>query len=191
MSARSEAAKKATHDEAVKVAAALAQTGPGALIRGRRISNDDYSLLDDDAPLPAAGKVIVSWNRWQQEHESLRAAALQVGVRIPNTLDLAQSWSLLEGRPLIALEFPAFPDGRAYSQARLLRDRYGYAGEIRATGSAVVRDQLQGMERCGIDAFELRADQDVSACIAAFDDFSTSYQTAADGATSVFRRRRA
>ncbi|WP_240433631.1 DUF934 domain-containing protein [Solimonas sp. K1W22B-7] len=91
--------------------------------------------------------------------------------------------------PLINLEFPGFADGRAYSQARILRDRHGYRGEIRASGGAVVRDQLHGMARCGINSFELRADQDPQVCLAAFEDFGLAYQPAADGALTVLRRR--
>ena len=160
-----------------------------ALIRNRQVVEDDCLTLADDTPLPPAGRVIVSLARWQKEADVLRATSLTVGVRIPNTADLAQAWPSLAERPLIALEFPAFPDGRAYSQARLLRDRYAYRGEIRATGAAVVRDHLFGMHRCGIDAFELRADQDPAVCLGAFRDFSLGYQPAADGQPLIFRRR--
>lgn len=161
-----------------------------ALICRRAVVVDDWAALDDDAPPPGAGRVIVSLARWQKDHAALRASGLEVGVRIPNTTDLALAWPQLADRPLLALEFPAFPDGRAYSQARLLRDRYRFAGEIRATGASVVRDQLQGMERCGIDSFALRADQDSAACLAAFADFTLAYQPAADGQRTVRDRRR-
>jgi len=160
------------------------------LIRDRQLSANDWTLLDDDDALPASGNVIVSLKRWQEQAATLRASALAVGVRIPNTVDLALLWPDIADRPLINLEFPSFADGRAYSQARLLRDRYGYGGEIRASGAAVVRDQLHGMQRCGIDAFELRDDQDPAVCLAAFTDFRAAYQPAADCATTVFQSRR-
>jgi uncharacterized protein (DUF934 family) len=156
-----------------------------SLIRDRQIVEDDYTLLDDDAPLPPSGYVIVSLARWQRDAASLRATALNVGVRIPNTLDVTTVWTELAERPLLNLEFPAFGDGRAYSQARLLRDRYAYAGEIRASGAAVVRDQIHGMHRCGINSFELRADQDAHQCLTAFDDFRAAYQPAADQRLTV------
>lgn len=159
------------------------------LIRDREIVADDYILLADDAPLPASGKLIVSLARWQQEAEALRTSGLGIGVRIPNTVDVATLWPELADRPLINVEFPGFGDGRAYTQARLLRERYGYAGEIRASGAAVVRDQIHGMHRCGINSFELRADQDPAVCLNAFEDFRRAYQPAADHSEIVARAR--
>jgi uncharacterized protein (DUF934 family) len=159
------------------------------LIRKRALAADEFVMLADDAPLPASGSVIVSLARWQKEGDTLRAGGLCTGVRIPNTADLAQVFAQIADRPVIALEYPAFPDGRAHSQARLLRDRYRYAGEVRATGAAVVRDHLQAMERCGIDAFLLRADQDVADCLAAFTDFTLAYQPATDDLPLVARLR--
>lgn len=161
------------------------------LIRDRQIVDNDYVLLADDAALPAGGKVIVTLARWQKEAAALRASGLVVGVRIPNTLDVATAWPELADRPLINVEFPGFGDGRAYTQAQLLRDRYHYAGEIRASGAAVVRDQIHGMDRCGINGFELRADQDATVCLTAFDDFRRAYQPAADRRDIVSRLRAA
>jgi uncharacterized protein (DUF934 family) len=164
------------------------------LIRNRQIVSDDRQWLDDEDALPDDGTpVIVSWTRWQallegaEEDDGRHANA---GVQIPNTLDLAEGWPHIARRSLIALDFPAFGDGRAYSQARLLRDRYGFGGEIRAAGQAVVRDQLFGLARCGVDSFQLRADQDPEACLAAFDTFSDAYQPACDGVEPIWKRRR-
>lgn len=159
------------------------------LIRDQQLVEHDYPLLADDASLPASGKLIVSLERWRKEGEALRAPALSVGVRIPNTVNVEDLWAEISDRPLINLEFPGFADGRAYSQARVLRDRYGYRGEIRASGGAVVRDQLHSMARCGINGFELRPDQDPQVCLKAFEDFGLAYQPAADGALTVLRRR--
>lgn len=159
------------------------------LIKNRQVVDDDFVRLADDAPVPQAGKIILSLARWQAENVALRGTGLTIGVRIPNTSDIDQIWPMLQGLPLIALEFPAFGDGRAYSQARLLRDRYHFRGEIRALGAAVVRDQLFGMDRCGITAFELRADQDLPTCLGAFNDFTHAYQGAADQLHPVSRQR--
>lgn len=165
-----------------------------ALIRNREIIADDRRWLDDEAALPGDdAPVIVSWDRWQALLDGASeddGRYPQVGVQIPNTLDLAEGWQQVAQRPLIALDFPAFPDGRAYSQARLLRDRYAFAGEIRAAGDAVVRDQLFGLERCGVNAFQLRADQDPEGCLAAFETFSDAYQPACDGVQPIWKRRR-
>jgi len=97
--------------------------------------------------------------------------------------------NLYYAQPLIALEIPKMADGRAYSQARVLRERYAYRGEIRAQGD-VLHDLLFNMARCGINAFELRADQDAQDCLRAFADFDLAYQQAADGVETVLQQRR-
>jgi len=89
----------------------------------------------------------------------------------------------------IAVRFPAFGDGRGYSIARLLRERYGYRGELRAIGE-VARDHLYFMAQCGFDAFELRAGEDPKEALAAFNDFSEAYQATAARPLPLFRRRR-
>lgn len=148
-----------------------------------------WPQLVDEVAVPAEGRVIVSLARWQQEELATQPLASALGVKIPNTADVEQLWPVLSGAALICLDFPSFGDGRAYSQARLLRDRYGYAGEIRATGAAVVADQIHGMLRCGISSLELRADQDVETCLQAMRGFSAAYQPAADRLTPVSRLR--
>ena len=90
--------------------------------------------------------------------------------------------------PLIGLNFPIFSDGRSYSNARELRDFYGYKGEIRAIGD-VLRDQLYYMKRCGFDTFSIRHDQDPDSCLQAFHDFNTGYQASIDQPQPLFRRR--
>jgi uncharacterized protein (DUF934 family) len=161
------------------------------LIRDQRIVADDYVAYDDETLLPRSGKIIVSLARWQKEGESLRKLPLEVGVRIPNTAEVPAIWPQLKDRSLIVLEFPAFGDGRAYSQAQLLRQRYQFTGDVRATGAAVVRDQIHNMRRSGIDSFLLRSDQDAQACLGAYNDFTLAYQNGADSITpTVLRRRR-
>jgi len=95
----------------------------------------------------------------------------------------------LERLKAIAVRFPAFGDGRGYSIARLLRERYGYRGELRAIGE-VARDHLYFMAQCGFDAFELRAGEDPKEALAAFNDFSDSYQATVALPLPLFRRRR-
>jgi uncharacterized protein (DUF934 family) len=89
---------------------------------------------------------------------------------------------------LVAVNFPTFGDGRGYSIARLLRERHGYKGELRAIGE-VVRDHLFFMASCGFDAFLLRDDQDPEEALTAFGDFSDAYQASADRPLPLFRRR--
>lgn len=161
------------------------------LIRGGRVVAEDAPVLTDDAPLPRVGRVIVTLARWQAEHGTLAGHTPKVGVLLPNTVDLAEVWTQVADRDLICLSFPAFGDGRAYSQARLLRERYGYAGEIRATGAAVVVDQAAELLRCGFDAFALRADQNPDRFIERLEAArSQAWYQAPSAQTPVFARRR-
>jgi uncharacterized protein (DUF934 family) len=94
----------------------------------------------------------------------------------------------LEGVTRVEVNFPKFGDGRGYSIARLLRERYGYRGELRAVGQ-ITRDLLLFLESCGFDAFELREGEDAHQAIAAFGDFSESYQASVARPQPLFRRR--
>lgn len=160
------------------------------LILNREIIANDLTLLDDEAAVPASGKAVVSLARWQLQNAELRQAKAEIGVRLPNTVDVATIWADLKDRKLIVVNFPGFGDGRAYSQARLLRDRYDFQGDIVAIGGAVVRDQIHGMHRSGINGFVLRADQDPKVCLTAFSDFTTPYQKASDRGTAIVREQR-
>src|SRR5690606_585450 len=94
----------------------------------------------------------------------------------------------LDSFAVIALNFPVFSDGRNYSNARLLRDRYQYQGELRSIGD-VLRDQLFFMRRCGFNAYALREDHDPHPALASLQDFSEVYQSATDQPLPLFRRR--
>jgi uncharacterized protein (DUF934 family) len=96
----------------------------------------------------------------------------------------------LEGVSRIDVNFPKFGDGRGYSIGRLLRERYGYRGELRAVGH-ITRDLLFYMESCGFDAFELREGEDPHEALAGFEDFSESYQASVARPIPLFRRRTA
>ncbi|MNV80108.1 hypothetical protein D3C71_1736900 [compost metagenome] len=108
---------------------------------------------------------------WLQSHEQIE--------------DIVDDLKYLQ---VIALDFPAFTDGRHFSSARLLRERYGYQGEIRAIGD-VLRDQLFFMQRCGFDAFAVRPDRDPYDALKGLSDFSVTYQTGVDQPLPLFRRR--
>ncbi|MFK7991199.1 MAG: DUF934 domain-containing protein [Sandaracinaceae bacterium] len=151
----------------------------------RRAVDDPWTRLEEDAPR-SDGDVIVSWARWTA---GLEPGPGRVGVVVPGGVDPAEVATKLDGVALIAIEFPKFTDGRGYSLARLLRDRYGYTGELRAVGH-VLRDQLHYMARCGIDSFDLFDGKDVEDAIQAFSDFHGSYQPAADGNMPAWKRPR-
>jgi uncharacterized protein (DUF934 family) len=94
----------------------------------------------------------------------------------------------LEGVARVEVSFPKFGDGRGYSIARLLRERHGYRGELRAVGH-ITRDLLFFLESCGFDAFELREGEDPHEALASFEDFSESYQASVARPAPLFRRR--
>ena len=94
----------------------------------------------------------------------------------------------LEGVARVEVNFPKFSDGRGYSIARLLRERHGYRGELRAVGH-ITRDLLFYLESCGFDAFELREGEDPREALAGFEDFSESYQASVARPVPLFRRR--
>ncbi len=148
------------------------------IIRNRRIVDDDWIHVADDAPVPTDGKVFVSLDRWQSERETLVARDGALGVVLPNTVDPRDLESDLAHFAAIAVDFPVYRDGRGFSIARLLRERLKYAGEIRAVGN-VLRDQILFMERCGFDAYEVQEGKSLESVLAGFDDFSVTYQDAA------------
>ena len=94
----------------------------------------------------------------------------------------------LPGLKLVAVNFPKYADGRGYSIGRLLRERYGYKGELRAIG-VVARDHLQLLAQCGFDSFQLREGEDAAEALAGLADFSESYQASAAQPVPLFRRR--
>jgi len=156
------------------------------VIKQRKIVDDGWTLLETDAPVPPSGDVIVSLTQWNAGHAAFSQRSGQVGVRLRSD-ELPEQIEALDRVPLIAVEFPKFADGRGYSSARLLRDRFGYKGELRAVGD-VLRDQLFYMARVGFDSFALKAGKDIEGALLAFDDFSVSYQPAADDQRPLFRR---
>lgn len=152
------------------------------------VVDDALCHIADDEPLPLLGPITVSWRRWQAERDALRARA-NVGVRLPNDVEPAEVAPLLEDVDRVTIDFPNFKDGRGYSLARLLRERFGYDGELRAVGD-VLRDQLQAMRRCGFDSFELKAGKDPEDALEAFTEFDVLYQPAVDEALPLWRRVR-
>jgi len=138
--------------------------------------------------LPNSDDVIVPLALWLEHAHALKARDGGLGIWLESDEEIESVLDDLSRFQVIALNFPAFTDGRHYSTARLLRDRYGYKGEIRAIGD-VLRDQLFYMQRCGFDAFAVHPDRDPQAALEGLKDFSVTYQAAADEALPLFRRR--
>jgi len=163
------------------------------LIKERRIVADSWHLLErgpkGELPeVPARGDVVVPLALWLARREDFLAYPGKLGVWLaanegPEALD-----GDVQRFPLIAVNFPKFGDGRGYSIARLLRERYGFKGELRAIGD-VLHDHLFFMEQCGFDAFAMREDQDAQEALSVFGTFSDGYQTSVLRPAPLFRRR--
>jgi uncharacterized protein (DUF934 family) len=158
------------------------------LVRGGQIADDPFVKLAVDTPLPDGGDILVPADRFLQEADVLLARAGKVGVIWPNNRDIDELVPCLGRIAAVALLFPTFRDGRAYSQARLLRERYDYRGELRATGQ-VLRDQFVFMLRAGFDTFEVKKQADAEAFTQTAKRYSVFYQPTGDGRITALHRR--
>jgi uncharacterized protein (DUF934 family) len=152
-------------------------------------ANDQYVHVTDEEPLPDRGGVILSLARFQVDGDALLEAGRAVGVRLEVDQDVEDLAYDLPRLSLVALAFPKFRDGRQYSSARLLRERFGFDGEVRAVGD-VLREQAQFMVRCGFDAFEPSDGSTPQEWIGTAFRFRHVYQRAADDREPAFVERR-
>jgi uncharacterized protein (DUF934 family) len=159
------------------------------LLKNGELVDDPWQLIGKDEALPSDTPVIVDFDRWRQDREQLLGRNAPVGVKVGNAQKIEELAPDLDRIGVIVLEFPKFIDGRAYTQARLLRERFGYRNELRATGN-VLRDELMFMHRCGFDAFEIQDAHAVETWKAAMAEFNVFYQPAADGESVVSQLRR-
>ncbi len=160
------------------------------LIKDRVIADDRWTLLRDAeqfAAIAADTPVIVPLALWQRQRDALLARG-DVGVWLAPSDDPAALAGDVGGLPLIAVDFPLFTDGRGYSTGRLLREKFGYTGELRAIGD-ILRDQLYYLHACGFNAFAVRADRDLADALKGLTDFSDNYQSTFDRPVPLFRRR--
>lgn len=163
---------------------------PPRLWDGARFVPDDWRTIADDAALPIDGRALISLLRWRAEQPSLAALGVPLGVKVQPGDVLDAATDDIDRLSVIALVFPKFTDGRAYSTARQLREGLGYRGEIRATGD-VLLDQLPLMLRCGFDAFEIVNAATIRALEhAPVPAVSRVYQTGAEAKGSVWNSRR-
>lgn len=158
------------------------------LVKTGKSVEDQYVRVEDDTPLPEGVPVLLTAARFLADARELAERDAPVGVIWPNDRRIAELAPFVDRLALIALVFPKFKDGRAYSQARLLRERHGFRGELRATGE-VLRDQFQFLLRSGFDAFEVKKPADAAAFAQAAARFSVFYQPSADGRLPALRRR--
>jgi uncharacterized protein (DUF934 family) len=163
------------------------------VIKNRLITADPWQLLkpaaDGGQPaLPPEGDVIVPLSMWREQRAALLARSGRLGVWLDSAEDPSSIAGDLKHFALVAVNFPKLGDGRGYSIGRLLRERHGWQGELRAIGY-VIRDFLFDLSRSGFDAFSLRDGEDAQAALSAFGDFSEGYQTSVDRPQPLFRRR--
>lgn len=164
-----------------------------SLIKERRIAQDSWQRLERAADgsvavLPESGDVIVPLALWLERRAELLARPGRLGLWL-DSHEEPEAIAPDVGRfHLIAVNFPKYQDGRGFSTARLLRERFGYKGELRAVGH-ITRDHLYYMEGCGFDAFELRDGEDPEEALAAFGAFSEAYQASVTRPLPLFRRR--
>jgi uncharacterized protein (DUF934 family) len=158
------------------------------LVKQGRLTTDLFVHVADGAELPGDGAVLVTAERFLADPEALLRRSGKVGVIWPNNRNLDDLVPHLDRLASVALVFPTFRDGRAYSQARLLRERYGYDGELRATGQ-ILRDQFVFMTRAGFDAFEVKKDADANAFAETMKRYSVFYQPTGDGRPTALHRR--
>ena len=170
------------------------------IIKDKKLAADPWLRLDAGADgahlrpfpaIPAQGDVIVPLAVWQAEREALLARiGGRIGIQVNGHEEPSSFADDLEHFGVVAVYFKSFGDGRGFSLGRLLRERYGYKGELRAVGE-VARDHLYYMEQCGFDAFLLREGEDPVEALRGFEDFSESYSASVARPQPLFRRRNA
>lgn len=157
------------------------------LIKDGEFVADAWTTVADDEDLPDT-PVMVSLDRWKKDQNALLARNGKLGIRLKSGEEPAQIADHLDRFDVVALEFPAYRNGRAFSYARLLRERYGYKGELRAVG-AVLRDQFYYLVRVGFNALEVRDNVTPEIFREAVGTFTYDYQPSSDGKPSVISLR--
>jgi uncharacterized protein (DUF934 family) len=161
-----------------------------ALIKNGELVTSSFVDVSAAADIPPAGPVIVSYEQWQAHRDDLLKRGTPLGIRMHSDQPPELIAADLQRFAVVALEFPKFRDGRAYSYARLLRERYKFTGELRAVGE-VLLEQLFFMLRTGFDAFDVQGADPLKDYRTALADFSVWYQPAADGRPTAMQLRRA
>jgi uncharacterized protein (DUF934 family) len=160
-----------------------------SLIKGGELVEDTFFDASATETIPRSGPVIVSLDQWRAQRDALLARGTPLGLRLHSDQSPEAIADDVSHFALIALEFPKFRDGRAYSYARLLRERYGFKGELRAVGD-VLMEQVLFMVRTGFDAFDLQQSPDpVAAFQTALKDFTVWYQPTGDGRPTAMQLR--
>ena len=161
------------------------------LLKNGQIIDDPWVFLDDPTGVDEDTPLFVTLEQWEVVRDTLLKRAGPLGLRLNNDQSPSSLAEELDHFDAVSLPFPKFTDGRAYSHARILRERLRFTGELRAVGQ-VLRDQLLFMHRCGFDAYELPEGEDGHAWVLALAEITLSYQSAVDERARIadLRRRR-
>lgn len=155
----------------------------------RNVSDAEWIWVSDDEDLPETGAVVLSVKRLMEDQDKLEGRNAPIGVRVEAGEQVEDLTPLLDRIFMVALNFPAFNDGRAFSSARVLREALGYLGEIRAVGEVLV-DTLRFMQRCGFSSAELAPRVNPEAAERALARYSVVYQASSDEIAPAHRLRR-
>ena len=158
------------------------------LIKDGKLVTDTFVDASGLDTLPPTGAVLVTYDQWQAQRVALLARGTPLGIRLHSDQAPELIAADLPHLALVALEFPKFRDGRAYSYARLLRERYGFKGELRAIGD-VLLEQLFFMLRTGFNAFEVQGADPLGQYRTALGDLSVWYQPTGDGRPTAMQLR--
>lgn len=157
------------------------------IIKDKVLVEDNWQHVQPDEALPD-GDIILPLEMWREKRAELAGRNSRIGVKLEPGDSPADIEDALDEIALVAINFPSFGDGRGYSHAKILRDRLGFEGEIRAVGD-VLQDQIFYLQRCGFNSYEVRSDRSSEEALDAFDDFTVTYQVSADEKLPLYRRK--
>ncbi|GAB4147691.1 MAG: DUF934 domain-containing protein [Sphingomonadales bacterium] len=159
------------------------------LLKFRALPDHNWLWLDDEQAIENGANAVVTLDRLERDGDALFAAAGAVGVKLASDQQAERLAPYVDRLAMVALDFPVFKDGRSYSNARILREHYGFQGELRAIGD-VLADQIRFMLRCGFDSAQLADRVSPEAAQRALARYSAVYQAASDDAAPAHRLRR-
>ena len=158
------------------------------LLKDGKIVANSWQLVRADSETVPEGNVLLSLSHWLRSRQIHSHHVGEIGLWLESHEEIESLTDEMMDIPVIAINFPKFVDGRGFSAARLLRERCGYRGELRAIGE-IIRDQLFLMQRCGFNAFQFSSEIDLAEASKSLRDFTVAYQVAVDQPEPLFKRR--
>ena len=156
------------------------------IIKDKAITDSEFQVADETVDI-STSNVLLPLATYLANKEAL-VGRNDIGIWLEAGENVEDIEQLANSVPIIGLNFPSFGDGRAYSSANILRRKFNYQGELRAIGD-VRRDQLEQMQRCGFNSFQMADGQDVEKSLAGLEGFSYNYQTSIDRPDPLFQKR--